>query len=619
MTIVASDTKPFSNTNEISSGGMAEFSVSHGWHSDRRGPARWLFSHIWRHKLHMLGILLGALGNAGGGALMPLFVGQAFNAINKPRPDVSVLVSACFLIVASQVLRAVVQLWRNFSSEIIGQRLERDIRAELYASLIGKSMAFHDSQRIGDVMARATNDVREANFLMNPGINIVIGSGSFLIFPLILAPRIHPQLIAVPLLYIVLYVFAVWHFLKRLAPRTEAVRKNFGLMNSILAEAIEGVETVKGAAQEKREITRFSNSVVAWAKASIAQGDVEALYLPGLVLGVTMALAMLHSLLLLQQGAINVGDVVGFNGLILFLMFPTFATQFAYPQVSSGYASAKRILGMMNTGTLLDQNMGGHAQPLKGDVQFDSVTFGYVGGDPGRPALRDVSLTVKAGQTVAVVGQTGSGKSTLTKLINRVYDVDSGTVCVDGVDVREWDMAALRRQISFIEQDIFLFSRSIAENIAFGVAGATQEQIERAAHAAQAHDFILAFKDGYQTMVGERGVTLSGGQRQRIAIARAFLTDPRILVLDDSTSAIDSATEDQIQRAMFEVAQGRTTFVITHRLSQIRWADHVIVLRQGAVEAAGTHEEVLRASKTYREIFLEQAATPAPKLGNGDE
>jgi len=210
---------------------------------------------------------------------------------------------------------------------------------------------------------------------------------------------------------------------------------------------------------------------------------------------------------------------------------------------------------------------------------------------------------VQPGMTVAIVGQTGSGKTSLAKLVNRVHDVTLGQVLVDGVDVRAWSLADLRRQISIIEQDVFLFSRTIAENIAFGRSEATQEEIEAAAREAQAHDFILAFQDGYQTPVGERGVTLSGGQRQRIALARAFLTRPRILILDDSTSSIDSATEDQIQRAIFRAAQGRTTLLITHRLSQIRWADLIIVLRQGRVSAVGSHAELMATSEPYRRIF----------------
>jgi ATP-binding cassette subfamily B protein len=280
--------------------------------------------------------------------------------------------------------------------------------------------------------------------------------------------------------------------------------------------------------------------------------------------------------------------------------FPTFSAQFSYSQVSSGISSARRMLELINAESKLDENQSGYNETMRGAVRFEHVSFGYT---DGKPQLEDVSFNVLAGQTVAIVGQTGSGKSSIIKLINRIYDVNAGRVTVDDVDVRDWNLANLRRQVSIIEQDIFLFSRSIADNIAFGASGATQEQIEEAAKAAQAHDFILSFKDGYQTVVGERGVTLSGGQRQRIALARAFLTNPRILVLDDSTSAIDSATEDLIQRAIFRAAQGRTTFIITHRLSQIRWADVIIVMRKGRVAAVGRHEELMHTSPAYRAIF----------------
>ena len=214
-------------------------------------------------------------------------------------------------------------------------------------------------------------------------------------------------------------------------------------------------------------------------------------------------------------------------------------------------------------------------------------------------------MRLQPGETIAIVGQTGSGKSTLTRLINRIFDADSGRVLVDGVDVRDWNLESLRSQMAIIEQDVFLFSRTLAENIAFGCADATQAEIEQAAREAQAHEFITSFQDGYETEVGERGVTLSGGQRQRIAIARAFLTDPRILILDDSTSAIDSATEDQIQRAMRRISRERTTFLITHRLSQIRWADRILVLRRGELVDQGTHEELMERSVDYRRIFCD--------------
>jgi ATP-binding cassette subfamily B protein len=281
------------------------------------------------------------------------------------------------------------------------------------------------------------------------------------------------------------------------------------------------------------------------------------------------------------------------------LRFPTFMSIFTFNLVQLGVASAERILDMINTETELDENEAGVSRPIRGEVVFDGVNFAH----NGNPVLRDISFTARAGETIAIVGGTGSGKSTLTQLINRVFDADSGRVLVDGVDVREWNLESLRTQISIIEQDVFLFSRTLAENIAFGCPDSSQQAIERAAREAQAHEFITGFSDGYETEVGERGVTLSGGQRQRIAIARAFLTDPRILILDDSTSAIDSATEDQIQRAMRRISSGRTTFMITHRLSQIRWADRILVLRRGELVDQGQHEELMGRSPDYRRIF----------------
>jgi len=578
---------------------VAEFSVSRNWESDRRSPIRWLLSHVLRHKIYIVGVFIGAFGNGIGAGLIAIYIGKGFDVIIDSG-DIRKLGFIALSFIVSQLIRGVLMMGRNFCSEIIGQRVERDTRDELYVNLIGKSMSFHDSHVTGELMARATNDVREINFMFNPGMNLVIGSLFFLVAPFFLVPSLHPQLLLLPAFYAVVYWFLLWNYLSNLRPATEAVRREFGRLNATLAEAIDGIETVKGAAQEGKEIGRFNQALTGWRNAYVWQGDVEAKFFPLLLLGLLFAAGLLHSLILFRQGLIGIGDVVAFNGMLIMFQFPTFAAQFAYSFVSAGVSSAQRVLELINTETELDQNIGGYSGSMDGSLKFNHITFNYTGGSA---SLDDVSFEVEPGQTVAIVGQTGSGKSTIIKLLNRTYDVTDGEIIVGNHDVREWNLATLRRQISIIEQDVYLFSRTIAENIAFGCPEATQAEIEAAAKAAQAHEFIVSFKDGYETIVGERGATLSGGQRQRLALARAFLTNPSILILDDSTSAIDSATEDRIQRAIEQAAQGRTMLLITHRLSQIRWADLIVVMRQGRVSIVGTHETLLKESEAYRNIF----------------
>jgi ATP-binding cassette subfamily B protein len=578
----------------------AEFTRPDRYNTDRRGPVRWILLHALRNWIPGTIMFLGAFGNAGLAAVVPVLIGEAFNAILAAPPKLQALGWFAVLIAGTQILRGLLQFGRNFGAELIAQRVERDIRDELYVNLLGKSMTFHSLQPVGDIMARATNDVREINFLFSPGINLVIGSFNFMVMPLILAPRYHPALMLTPALFIITYVLALWQYLGELNPITRSVRAAFGTLNSRLSEALDGIETVKGMAQEETEISRFVINARRFRDAYVRQGNVEARFLPLLLLGLAEAGGLLHALVLFQQGLLDVGDVVAYFGLLQLFSFPTFVSLFSYSQVSSGIASARRILELINTETDLDQNRAGYSGVLHGEVEFRDVVFSY---DESEPAVQGINFRVKPGKTVAIVGQTGSGKTTLAKLINRTYDVQQGQVLLDGKDVRDWNLETIRRNISIIEQDIFLFSRSISENIAFGKPDATQEEIEEAAKSAQAHEFIMTFNEGYQTVIGDRGVTLSGGQRQRIALARAFLTNPPILILDDSTSSIDSATEDKIQRAINYAAKGRTTFIITHRLSQIRWADLIIVLRRGRVAAIGSHEQLMVTSPAYRRIF----------------
>jgi ATP-binding cassette, subfamily B, bacterial len=596
-----------------------EFSMQRPHVFDLTGPVKWIWSHTRRHWWIIIMMVIGALGNAGLAAVVPVLTGDAFNAMLKPVPDTSVLIPLALIIGVTQIIRGILQLGRNFGAELLAQKLERSVRDELYLSLLGKSMTFHNLQPVGDTMARATNDVREVNYMFSPGINLVVGSFIFILMPIFVAGRYHPSLIITPVVFIVLYFAFLIQYLKTLAPVTDAVRASFGKMNTHLSESLDGVEVVKGASQENAEVDRFVMNASRVRNAFVKQGDLEGRYVAMLLLGSAYAFGLFHALLLFRSGLINLGAVVAYFGLLRLLEFPTFTATFAYSQISSGISGARRILELINRETNLDQNAGGRVEPIKGEVEFRNVSFDYhpdplsssngrgssEGQGEGDSVLQNISFKVKPGQTVAIVGQTGAGKTSLVKLLNRTYDATQGQVLVDGVDVRDWNLASLRSQISMIEQDIFLFSRSVSENIAFGKPDATKAEIEEAAKSAQADDFIQTFDKGYETVVGERGVTLSGGQRQRIALGRAFLTEPHILILDDSTSAIDSATEDKIQRAISNAARGRTTLIITHRLSQIRWADLIIVLRKGRIAAIGTHEELMKTSEAYSRIFRE--------------
>jgi ATP-binding cassette, subfamily B, bacterial len=576
-----------------------EFRVEGEHPYNRTGAVRWIISHLIRYPWLPLLALAAAVVNNTAHSGIQIYIGRAFDLIVSPEWGRAALLALAGGVFAAAVGQGLTGLLRNYATEFIAQRIERDSRDELYVSLLGKSQTFHGRQRIGDIMARATNDVRALNIMFSPGIMLIMDALMGIIVPIIMIGFIEPQLLLVPLLFLVVFGLTLRDYTRQLNPVSVAQRRQFGRMNAGLAEAISGIEVVKGSVQEEQEIDAFRDDARLFRDYFVRQGLIQARYLPLLVFSVANALGFLHALLIWREGIVTLGQVVTYIGLLGVLRFPTFISIFSFTLVQLGVASAERILEMINTETDLDENEAGHKRPIEGRVTFENVSFGY----NGARVLERITFDAEPGETVAIVGQTGSGKTTLTRLVNRIFDVHQGRVLVDGVDVRDWNLESLRSQISTIEQDVFLFSQTLAENIAFGCPDAQREEIERAAREAQAHEFVTGFSEGYETDVGERGVTLSGGQRQRIAIARAFLTNPRILILDDSTSAIDSATEDKIQQAMRQISQQRTTFLITHRLSQIRWADRILVLKHGKLVDQGTHDELLARSPDYQRIF----------------
>ena len=584
-----------------------EFTVAGEYQFNRASPVRWVASHLARYRHFIityvaLVLILNAIVS-----LMPVLTGQAFNAVLQG--DRGQLVRLSLILLGIVIFTGCFDLGARLFAEVVGKRVARDARAELYANLLGKSQTFHNRQRVGDIMARAANDMTQLSSMIVPAFDLIFDSFTSLAINLIFIGLLNWQLLLTPVLFTAAFLIALRYYSRKLNPVSDSMREQFGELNAGLNETVSGIEVVKATAQERQEKRKFERNAGRYRDFFIQNGLVQAWYLPPLLLTLALVAAFLHSLLLVLHHQLSVGSLVSYMGLMILLHYPAFNANWSFSLMQLGMSGSERILVILKEETELDENEGGYSQQIRGDILFENVTFSY--GDT--PVLKNISFHAQPGQTIAIVGQTGAGKSTLTRLVNRIYDVDEGHILVDGVDVRQWSLDALRSQVSSIEQDIFLFSRTIAENIAYGLGqDADQQAIEQAARDAQASAFIDSFKEGYATLIGERGVTLSGGQRQRIAIARALLTDPRILMLDDSTSAIDSATEDEIQKAIHRLLQGRTTLLITHRLSQIRWADKILVLKRGELIDQGTHNELLERCETYRRMFVHyETALPA--------
>lgn len=576
----------------------SEFTVANAHQYNLASPVRWIISHLTRYVPILVSFIVLALLANVCYALIPLLIGDAFTSVLQKRPDQLGLIALALLLLA--FLQGALELGAHYQAEVLSKRVARDAREEFYISLLGKSQTFHNRQSVGDVMARASNDMTQIGNMISPAFDAIFFAASSLLITLLFIGGIQVQLLLVPLLFIVACLFALRRYSRQLTPIAMSLRTEFGRVNATLNETIAGIEIVKATAQEGQETEKFLRRTTRYRDLYIENGRVQGRFFPILVFGIALAFALLHGLWLYSLHVISLGELVAFLGLAANLRTLTGVSYWTFSLIQRGLAGTRRVLNLILDESELDENEEGYSGEMRGEVVFEHVSFGY----DDTLILHDISFRARPGQTIAIVGQVGSGKSSLTKLINRIYDVKAGRILVDDVDVREWKLDALRSHISTIEQDIFLFSRSIAENITYGLGSyVDQTMVEVAARDAQAHEFIQRFPEGYATEIGSRGVTLSGGQRQRLAIARALLTDPRILILDDATSAIDSATEDEIQKALMRVQQGRTTFLITSRLSLIRQADSVLILDQGRLADQGTHEELLRRCTIYQRLF----------------
>ena len=547
----------------------------------------------------LLSLLLSCLAIAGT-VLIPLLIGAVVNAIEDGnRSDVLPLSLA---IVAAGVLRLALSVPRRLIAGRVSLGVEYDLRNRMYRHLQSLELGFFDGQQTGQLMSRATVDLQSVRFFLGYGLIFILQNLLTILIAAAVMFALQPSLAAITLVPVPLVIFAAARYGRYSRPALQEVQQRIAELTAEAEESISGIRVVKAFAREDERHSRFTHKVGRVFDQSMYSTRLRAFYNPmiSFLPNLGLAAVLLVGGRQVVNGSISLGEFVAFNTYMLMLMFPMRMLGIALGMAQRAVASGNRVFEVLDREPRLETPADPvPLPPGKGRIGFDHVTLSY--GD-GPPALADVSLDVAPGETLAIVGPTGSGKTTLVAAVARLYDVSDGAVTLDGVDVRALDPSELRHAIALVPDDGFLFSATVRENIAYARPDATLDQVVEAARRAQIHDFIEGLPEGYDTMVGERGLTLSGGQRQRIAIARAIVTDPRVLVLDDATASVDAATERDIKLALREVMEGRTTLVIAHRLSTIALADRVVVMEGGRVSAQGTHAELLDSSPLYAEI-----------------
>ncbi|HEY7034535.1 MAG TPA: ABC transporter ATP-binding protein [Thermomicrobiales bacterium] len=554
----------------------------------------------WRRVVVMYVALAIALGMQ---LLIPAVLARAIDNGIQGR-DRHYLAWAAAAIVGLAALQGLFTFTRTYISQSLAERVAYDIRNELYAHLQRLSFSFYDTAQTGQVMARATDDITNIRAMLVMTLRaLVVAIATFVTVTIILF-RIDWVLAIVGLAVMPFLIVWSTRFGIVIRPLFLGVQQQFGVMTTVLQENVAGSRLVRAFAQEQVESRRFEEELE-----ELFQRNMEAskrwafsyplmLLFSGVGLGATLWLGGYRVI----AGAMTIGTLVAFNRYLTIMAEPVRWLGFVVNRIARAIASGERIFEVLDTKPRVADRPGAVAlTPMRGRVVFENVSFRF--GGAKRDALKDVSFTAQPGETIGLLGPTGGGKSTVVNLIPRFYDPTAGRVLIDGHDVRDLTLTSLRNQIGAVLQETFLFSVTIRENIAFGRSDAPLEAVIAAAKAAKAHDFIQDMPDGYDSIVGERGVSLSGGQKQRIAIARALLLDPRILILDDATSSVDSETEHEIQEALVTLMEGRTTFIIAQRLSSVREADQILVLDGGRIVERGTHVELLQGDGFYRELY----------------
>jgi ATP-binding cassette, subfamily B, multidrug efflux pump len=547
--------------------------------------------------------LLEATGKDASLTLDQLKTQLAADINNAPRT----LINALIFIIIFAALRGLFAFLQTFWAEKNSQSVAYDLRNDLYAKIQRLSFSYHDKNQTGQLMIRATDDVEKVRLFIGQGLLQLVGAVILLTGTIIILFSTNVSLAwtAMPILPVALVLFMIFGSASQ--PLFIKVQQKLSALNTILQENLAGVKVVKAFTREQEQQTKFRTAADATMNQAITVSRLFTFLFPlvFLIANLGQAAILYFGGKQIITGLLSLGEWQEFSLYLIYLFFPVAQFGFIITQMGQAAASADRIFEILDTkNDITDKPDAIRLPDVTGTVKFENVTFRYFGG--GEPVLKNVSFTANPGETIALLGATGSGKTTIINLLPRFYDPSEGKITIDGHDLRDLKLESLRSHIGIVLQETTLFSGTIRENIAFGKPEASQAEIEAAARAAQAHDFIMSFPEGYNTHVGERGTTLSGGQKQRVAIARALLLNPRILILDDSTSSVDLNTEAEIQKALESLMRGRTSFVIAQRISTVINADKIIVLERGEIVAEGRHQDLMEDSPIYAEIYNSQ-------------
>lgn len=579
--------------------GNSEFTVSNRRHYSHANYKRWLLSHLAKFSYLPLIAIIGAVAASIANGCIRFYVGDGFDITKSGSIDMSYVFNVMMKAVLCAVLEGIFEFMKDASLAVSGEMMERNIKEEYFTTLLGKNQTFFAKHPSGELLAHATNDVMAINSMFSPGVLLILEAILAIVTPIIMIGVLDVRLLLVPFIYLVIWGITVYKYNKKLYDVSGELNYQYGEMNGAATEMIYNMELVKGFVQEQRELSRFARKARHYRDLFVKQGKIEGTFMPNLVYTICLAFTFVHGIVLWSNDSITIGQLITFIGLFGTFEVANSLSSYSFVLFQMGMTGAERIFNTMTEVTFLDENKEGYAGEMKGNVSFDNVALGF----DDTTVLRNINCTIPQRSMVGIVGKTGSGKTMLTQLINRIFDATEGSVKIDGIDVKDWNLEALRNQVAYIEQNVFLFSKSVADNIRFSKPNATMEEVIEAAKKAQVDEFVRGLPNQYDTILEENASNLSGGQKQRIAIARTILSDAKIIILDAFTSAIDSVTEDKIYSTIQDISKERTVIIITNKIGKIEKSEKILVLSRGEIIGQGKHEELLEKCDEYKKIF----------------